>query len=75
MGGGISFRKSTENINTTKNNKTLELMRTAAAATGKASKSATPAPVKVQHTKNAKKVRRHKVMMRFTAPESTLTEN
>ena len=44
-------------------------MRTAAAATGKASKSPTPAPVKAQHTKNATKIRRRKAMMRCTATD------
>ena len=75
MGDGISFRKGSENMNITRTTKALQLMRTATAATGKASKSAIPAPVKAQHTKNAKKVRMRKLMMRFTATESTLTEN
>jgi hypothetical protein len=49
--------------------KALQVMSTAAAATGKASKSPTPAPVKVQHTKNATKIRRRKAMMRFTTTD------
>ena len=63
----MSFRKRTKNI--TRPTKALQVMSTAAAATGKASKSPTPAPVKVQHTKNATKIRRRKAMMGFTTTD------
>ena len=69
LGDGICifFRKRTKNI--TRPTKALQVMRTAAAGTGKASKSPTPAPVKAPHTKTATKIRRHNSMMGFTALE------
>ena len=55
---GVSLQKNTNNI--TRTTKALLVISTVVAPTG-ASKSLTPAPVKAQHTKNA----RRKAMMRF----------